>query len=211
MNIGVIGIHTGIGKTLVSAILCEALGADYWKPIQAGELDNSDSLFISKNVQNTQTKVHKEKFQFKAALSPHTAANMENVSVSLNDLQLPETKNSIIIETAGGLHSPVNDNKTMLDLVIHLNTPVIVVSQNYLGSINHTLLTIEALKNSGVFILGLIFNGVENESSEKFILENSGIACIGRIPFAEKPDKVFINNCAKDLSAELKKISHEFI
>jgi dethiobiotin synthetase len=136
-KIAIVGIHTGIGKTITSAVLTEALQADYWKPIQAGELDNSDTITIKNLISNTKSVLHPEAYQLGLAMSPHTAAEKENKHITLSSIVLPQTDNLLLIETAGGLHSPINHQQTVLDLILHLKTSVILVSKNYLGSINH--------------------------------------------------------------------------
>ena len=203
-QIGIIGIHTGIGKTLAAAIICEALHGDYWKPIQAGDLSNSDSEFIRKHVSNPYTRVYQERYKFENSLSPHAAARLENISVSLSDFSLPESSNHLIIETAGGLHSPVNDQQTMLDLIIHLGVPDILVSKNYLGSINHSLLTIDVLRSKKIPILGILFNGDNVESSSSFISDYSNLSVLGRIPHTTNVDQKFISDCARDLESGFK-------
>lgn len=153
----VTGIGTDVGKTVVSAILTEALKADYWKPIQAGDLDNTDTMKVKKWVQNLNSVFHPERFLLTQSMSPHAAAKIDEVSIQLKDITLPSTENNLIIEGAGGLMVPINEQDLILDLIKNLAVEVIVVSRHYLGSINHTLLTIDALNNAGVPIKGLIF------------------------------------------------------
>jgi len=172
MKVFVTGIDTDIGKTFISAILVDALKADYFKPIQCGDLENSDSLKISKW---TKAKVHPENYSFKNPQSPHLAASLENKEISLKDIKLPETENNLVIEGAGGLLVPLNDKEYIIDIPKHLNLPVILVCKSYLGSLNHTLLSIEALKKRGINILGLIFNGKPNPVSEDFLIKRSGL------------------------------------
>lgn len=179
----VTGIGTGIGKTVVSAILTEKLKADYWKPIQSGDLDQSDSLAIKRLITNPQTKIHKESYRLTQPLSPHLSAKLDEIIIDLKDFDLPNTTNHLIVEGAGGLMVPLNDQELILDLIKHLRLSVVVVSQNYLGSINHTLLTINTLLQHQIPIRGVIFNGDENIESERYILNYTGIRCLGRIPF----------------------------
>jgi dethiobiotin synthetase len=209
MTAAIVGIHTGIGKTIVSAVICEAISCDYWKPVQAGSLNESDSELISKLISNDTTRIHKERYKLNSFLSPHAAANIDKVEISLSDFQLPQTGNNLIIETAGGLMSPLNDKCTMADLIVKLGVPVILVSKNYLGSINHTMLTIAALQQKNIPLLGLIFNGINLVSSEKFILENSGIRLLGRIPEAGQLNKESIRQAALSISESIQMVFNE--
>jgi dethiobiotin synthetase len=201
-SIGIIGIHTEIGKTVTSAVIAEALGCDYWKPIQAGELDNSDTAVVKSLVSNTQTVFHPEAFRLQLAMSPHAAADREKKEIELNAIKLPITNNRLIVETAGGLLSPINYFQTNLDLIMHLNLPVIIVSNTYLGSINHTMLTIQVLKQNKIEIKGLIFNGEKNIESENFILLNGKVNYLGNI-YKESVNKAMIANYAEKLKSHL--------
>ena len=180
-KIFVTGIGTDVGKTVVSAILTEALEADYWKPVQAGDLDNSDSIKVENLISNTTTKIHAEGIKLNSPMSPHAAAAIDGVAIKLADFKLPETNNNLVVEGAGGLMVPLNDKDLIIDLIQHLDIEVVLVSQNYLGSINHTILSIDTLKNRGVKVAGIIFNGVINEETEKYILNYSNLKCLGRI------------------------------
>ncbi len=175
------GIGTGIGKTIISSILTEKLKADYWKPIQSGDLEISDSLFV-KHLVSPNTIIHPESYRLSEPLSPHLSARLDGIEISLESIKKPETDNNLIIEGAGGLMVPLNDKELILDLIKNLGVKVIIVSQNYLGSINHTLLTIEMLKIHQIEIAGLIFNGVKNEESEQYIENYSKVKVLGRIP-----------------------------
>jgi dethiobiotin synthetase len=166
--IAILGIHTGIGKTVVSAVLAQALGADYWKPVQAGG-DPTDTELVRSLVDHPNTVFHPERYRLRDALSPHAAAANEGLTLQLSDFVLPKTTNRLLVETAGGVLSPVTDQHTALDLVEHLQVPVILVSQAYLGSINHTLLCMDVLKQRGTQVLGLIHSGPRNIASEDFI------------------------------------------
>ncbi|WP_374949128.1 dethiobiotin synthase [Mucilaginibacter sp.] len=178
----VTGIGTGIGKTLISAILAEKLKADYWKPVQAGDLDNSDTIKVQQLVSNTKTMFHPETYRLKQPFSPHKAAVLDNIEIKEKNITLPVTANNLIIEGAGGLMVPLNDHFLMIDLIQHLDAEVILVSQNYLGSINHTLLSAEALKSRGITVRGMIFNGEPNASTEDYILSYTKINLLGRVP-----------------------------
>jgi len=180
MKIFITGISTDVGKTVTSAIVVEALEADYWKPIQAGDLDNSDSHKVKSYVSNSKSQFFPNAYQLNTPASPHLAAEIDGITIDLKQIQGPVTENHLVIEGAGGIFVPLNENETIVDL-IQSDYKVIVVSRHYLGSINHTLLTIEAIQNRGFKVAGVIFNGSENKSTESLILNKTGIKCIGRI------------------------------
>ena len=181
MKLFITGIGTDVGKTIAAAIVTQSLEADYWKPIQAGDLENSDSHKIKKYLSNTTTIIHPNSYAFTTPASPHLAAELDGVVVDVKQVTEPLINNShLVIEGAGGVFVPLNDNDTIADL-IKPDYKVIVVSRHYLGSINHTLLTIEALRHRGITIAGIIFNGDENAASETIILKKTGLTMIGRI------------------------------
>lgn len=185
MKLFITGISTDVGKTIVSSIIVEALKADYWKPIQAGDLDNSDSHKIKKYISNTESKFHSNAFALNTPASPHLAAELDGITIDVKQIKEPDSdsyreKNHLVIEGAGGIFVPLNDTDCVIDL-IKKDHQVIVVSRHYLGSINHTLLTIEALQNRKLNVAGIIFSGEENKSSETIILNKTGVKCIGRI------------------------------
>jgi dethiobiotin synthetase len=159
-SIFITGTGTDVGKTLVAAIVTEALQADYWKPVQAGFSDGTDSLRIEQLITNNQTKIHPELYKLKMAASPHLAAEAEHIEIHIKDIvgQLPKTKNRLVIEGAGGLMVPLNKNKFILNLIKNLKAKVIIVSKNELGSINHSLLTAAVLKKEKIDVAGWIFN-----------------------------------------------------
>lgn len=199
-KIFVTGIGTDVGKTVVCAILCEALQADYWKPIQCGVDDKTaktDSQIVKELVSNSKTKIHVEQYCFKNAMSPHVAAKLEVVEINIDTIKIPETNNTLIIEGAGGLMVPLNEKHLVVDLIENLNAEVIIVSQSYLGSINHTSLTCSELKRRNINVIGIVFNGKSNEESEKIILNFSGLKCIGYIneetTFTKEVVKVYSN------------------
>jgi dethiobiotin synthetase len=180
MKLFITGISTDVGKTIASAIIVEALQADYWKPIQAGDLDNSDSHKIKCYVSNDKTVIHENSYKLNTPASPHLAAELDGITIDLKQIKEPVTENHLVIEGAGGIFVPINNNDCVIDL-IQKEYKVIVVSRHYLGSINHTLLTIEALKNRKINIAGIIFSGDESKSTEAIILDKTGVKCIGRI------------------------------
>ncbi|UOB16216.1 dethiobiotin synthase [Abyssalbus ytuae] len=178
-KIFVTGISTEVGKTLVAAIITEALEADYWKPVQAGDLDNSDTDKIKRLVSNKKTKFYKSSYNLNTPMSPHAAAEIDGITIDISRIVEPKTKNNLVIEGAGGLLVPLNEKQTILD-IIKPDYKVIVVSRHYLGSINHSLLTINLLKGKG-FDVSVIFNGDEHPSTENIIKKMTGVNVLGRI------------------------------
>ena len=143
MKLFVTGIGTEVGKTVIAAILTEKLKADYWKPVQAGDLDDSDTMKVRALVSNSVSVFHEEGFRLNHPMSPHAAAERDGVEIGLEDFEMPQTENHLVIEGAGGLMVPLNDQDCVIDLIEGSGTEVVLVSRNYLGSINHTLLSIE--------------------------------------------------------------------
>jgi len=180
MKLFITGIGTDVGKTIASSIVVEALEADYWKPIQAGDLDNSDSHKVMSKVENQKSKAHPNAYALNTPASPHLAAELDGIKIDLKNIKEPQTENHLVIEGAGGVLVPLNDTDYVIDL-IRDDYKVIVVSRHYLGSINHTLLTIEALKNRGISVAGIIFSGDENKATEDIILKKTNAKFIGRI------------------------------
>ena len=196
------GIGTGIGKTVVSAIVTEALQADYWKPIQAGFEEGTDSELVKSLISNTKTTIHPEVYKLKMPASPHIAARKEGVEINIKDIvsselsivsysQLTTHHSPLIIEGAGGIMVPLNDKEFVIDLIEQLKAKVILVSRNYLGSINHSLLTASICKQRGIEVIGWIFND-QYLDYENEIVEWSGYPKIASIPWAEKIDKAFV-------------------
>lgn len=202
----VTGIGTDVGKTIISAILTEALKADYWKPVQAGNLDSTDSMLVKSLVSNSKTKIHPESYRLKLPASPHYAAAQENITIRLSEIKIPKTDNNLIIEGAGGVMVPLNEKENIIDLIKYLNVKVILVIKNYLGSINHSMLTIQALQSAGITIEGIVFNDEPNLASEKYILENSCLPCIGRIKNEKEINKEVVLKYSSDF-----KILNDFI
>ena len=190
MRIFVTSIDTNVGKTVCSSILCAGLGYDYWKPVQCGDLDFSDSMKVKSY--SPLTKVHAESFQLNAPMSPHEAAKLENMDISINDFKLPKSE-EIIIEGAGGVMVPLNYKGNMIvELAFMFKAKVIIVFKNYLGSINHTLLTIDKVKSVGLDILGLLVVGDEVTSSERIIEDATQMNIIARIPIVDRVNQKWV-------------------
>ena len=199
-NLFVTGIGTGIGKTLVSAILTEKLKADYWKPVQAGELDNSDTMKVRNLVTNTVSAFHPETYRLTQPYSPHKSAALDGLEIDPQQFVLPQTDNTLIIEGAGGLMVPLNNSFLVIDLIKQLNAEVVLVSQNYLGSINHTILSAQSLKQYQIPVAGIIFNGDKDAYSEDFILQYTGFKHLGHIPNYNAINKATITDAGYHIS-----------
>lgn len=202
-RIFVTGIGTDVGKTVVSAILSEALSADYWKPVQTGSYFSTDADKIRKYVANTTTKIHPESFVLKQYMSPHAAAELEGMQITLEKIVAPETTNTLVIEGAGGIMVPLNNTEFIIDMIEQLKAEVVLVIQNYLGSINHSILSIDALRFRGIPVLGLVFNGPPHKLSEDIILSYSGLKCLGRIQKESVINKEVVSKYAEQFRDNL--------
>lgn len=200
-RIFVTGISTEVGKTMASAVLVEALQADYWKPVQAGDLEYSDSDKVRDLISNTRTVIHPNAFALNTPMSPHAAADIDGVRIALDAVIPPKTENSLIIEGAGGLLVPLNETDTILDL-IRPEYEVIVVSRHYLGSINHTLLTLKALTDIG-FKPYILFSGNEHPTTEAIIRSRSGLPILGRLGEQDEFNKEVVRFLAEGLKPAL--------
>lgn len=200
------GTGTGIGKTFVSAILAEALQADYWKPIQAGYAGITDSDWVRNELTNKRSVVHPETYRIKLAASPHIGAKQENIHISLQKIidSLPSGDNDLVIEGAGGLMVPLNDHEFVADLIKLLKVPVVLVSRNTLGSINFSLLSAMACKQMNIHVLGWIFND-NYLNYENDIVGWTGYPSLASIPFSPHADSTFISEQAEIMK---KKMEH---
>jgi len=198
----VAGIGTEVGKTVASAIVVEALKADYWKPIQSGALEDSDTEMVRRLVSNPITRFHPEAYRLTQPLSPHAAAELDGISIDLDHIKIPETDTALVIELAGGLMVPLNNRDLTIDWVAQSGLPVVLVSRNYLGSINHTLLSVEACRSRRIPVLGLIFNGPTVSATEIFLLNYTGLPCIGRIGQEEAITKELVKEYADTMDLQ---------
>ena len=210
-SIFITGIGTSVGNTLVSAIVAEALEADYWKPIQAGIENGTDTEWVHSSVSNSKTRIHPESYKLQFPASPHLAAQKEGISITLDKIYSDYTKiisyqndpgGCLVIEGAGGLMVPLNQNEFVIDMVQKLGCKLIIVSRNYLGSINHSLLTALAATQRGIPVCGWIFND-HFLNYEHDIVAWSGYSLLGAIPFTSHPDKAFVRQQAALLRAQL--------
>lgn len=198
------GIGTDVGKTIMSAIITEALEADYWKPIQAGDLETGDAHTVAQLISNSKTKIHPNTYALKTPMSPHAAAKIDGITIDITKIKAPKTTNNLIIEGAGGVLVPLNDSETIID-IIQPNYKVIVVSRHYLGSINHTLMTVQLLQSKG-FEVFLVFNGEEHKTTEDIILKMTGVKVVGRIHEEPYFDKNVIKEYAEVFQKGLKEL-----
>ncbi len=182
MRLFVTGIGTDVGKTVVAAVLTKAFDATYWKPIQAGLEPLTDAGTVQGLVPNA--RIHPEAYRLQLPASPHAAAAVEGRTLTLETLLAaqPPTTGPLIVEGAGGVLVPLAPGLLLIDLMVALALPVVVVSRHYLGSLNHTLLTVEVLRARGLPIAGLVFNGPPTPASESFLLDHTGLPLLLRVP-----------------------------
>lgn len=192
----VTGIGTDVGKTVISAVLAKTLEADYWKPVQCGDLTNTDTMKVQRLAG---CKAHYEAYKLALPMSPHAAAEAEGIAIELERFSMPVSKRPVIVEGAGGIMVPLNGRHTMVDLMKRLQLPAILVSRNYLGSINHTLMSLELLKSHGLEVAGVLFSGEEVPSSEDIIAQLSEVRVLGRVPWIEDLTATGIAAAAKRL------------
>ena len=197
------GISTEVGKTISSAIVVESLQADYWKPIQSGDLDNSDTMKVKSLISNSISTFFPSSYEFDYPASPHLSAQMEGRNIELAHIKRPHSSNTLVIEGAGGLFVPLNERNTILDLMLPTDK-IVLVSRHYLGSINHTMLSVEALQRRGLNIFGIIFSGEENTATESWIASYTQIPIIGRIKEEHFFDKNTIKKYADLFKRNLK-------
>lgn len=223
MTLFVTGIGTGVGKTIVAAIIAEALHADYWKPIQAGFDNGTDSLLVQSLVTNTKTQVLPEAYKLKLAASPHIAARDEHKKIYSHEIKLVHDEimkanadrlndyldeYTLICEGAGGMMVPVNDREFVIDLINPMQAKTILVSRNYLGSINHSLLTASVCKQYNLDVLGWLFNDLFMKYEEE-IAAWTGYTRLGTIPFAKSITKEFVYKQAEKIRpALIKHLQH---
>ncbi len=196
----VAGISTEVGKTVVSAILVEKLRADYWKPVQAGNLDSSDTLRVNQLTRHAGV-LNPEAWRLNTAMSPHAAAEIDGVRINRASLELPQNNTlpgtSLIVELAGGLMVPLDSRPghglSNIDLLEEWGLPVVLVANYYLGSINHTLLSVDAMRSRDISLAGLVFNGDAVKGSRSAILNLTGLPVLLDLPWTDKVSPDFIS------------------
>lgn len=201
------GTDTDIGKTLISSFFVKGLNSFYWKPIQSGIESQTDSQTVEMLAQLSKEKIIKEAYVFTKPLSPHWAAEIDQKTINFDKLRLPKVQGSLIVETAGGLMVPITRNFLQIDQIKQWDLPVILVCKSSLGTLNHTLLSIEALKQRNIEILGLIVNGEKHLDNPRTLVDFTGIPLIAEFPYIEKMDSHNLDILWKELDIKNKLIS----
>jgi dethiobiotin synthetase len=181
----VTGTDTGVGKTLLSALLVAALNRKYWKPIQTGSDEGTDRETVKKWAEIADDQTYAESYVFPPPVSPHLAAAQQGTTIDLQKVQRPASKDPLIIEGAGGVFVPINDDAFMLDLMRKLQAPVIVAARSTLGTINHTLLTLSAIRGAQIPLQGVVMIGHENVENRRAIERYGNVDVVGSIPWLE--------------------------
>ncbi|MBT3765732.1 MAG: dethiobiotin synthase [Rhodospirillaceae bacterium] len=201
-GIFVTGTDTDIGKTIASACLVRALDADYWKPVQSGLTEGRDCDTISELTGLEESRIHPSTYELQAPLSPHEAARLEGLRLDMNQFKLPTTDNNLVVEGAGGVLVPINEGALMIDLIDQLDLPVVVVARSGLGTINHTLLTLEALRARNLELLGVIVSGPANSANIEAIRTYGKIKILLELEPISPLDSAGIDIAAKNLESE---------
>ena len=196
------GISTEVGKTVAAAVVAKALEADYWKPVQAGDLHDTDSDKVGRWLKGADSVIHPEAHRLNTPMSPHAAAEIDKVQIDLKQIKRPKTDRNLVIEGAGGLLVPLNDKDTIADLILPQDK-VILVSRHYLGSINHTLSSIECIRSRGLNLYGVLFMGEEHPTTEDIIQKMGQVKVIGRIDWEPYIDHHVIAEYAERIKDEL--------
>jgi dethiobiotin synthetase len=197
------GIGTNVGKTFCSAILTEALQADYWKPVQTGVIESADVNEVSRLITNQRTQFQREAYSFTAPVSPHLAAAIENEEIELSKIELPNTANHLIIEGAGGILVPLNKTHYVIDIAKKFDAEVILVVRNYLGCINHSLLSIDYLMKNNFKLKGLILNGNFDAMVEESIVNYANTPVLAKFYEMSKVNEQVVSDLARTVNKEL--------
>ena len=198
------GTDTDVGKTLISSFFVRGLNCFYWKPIQSGIQGETDSEYVQRVSQISPKKILKEAYVFNEPVSPHWAAEIDNVKLIKSNLNLPNIKKNLLVETAGGLMVPLTRDFLQIDQIKIWNLPVILVCRSSLGTLNHTLLSIEALKKRKINILGLIINGKKHLDNPQTLKLFSGLPIIAEFPLIKNLSVNNLDFLWKDLNMEEK-------
>ena len=201
------GTDTDIGKTLISSFFVRGLNSYYWKPIQSGAESPTDSQIVKKLAKVNEEKIINEAYVFTKPVSPHWAAEIDQKIINFELLKLPKVNGSLIVETAGGLMVPITRNCLQIDQIIKWDLPVILVCKSSLGTLNHTLLSIEALKKRNINILGLVVNGEKHLDNPKTLFEFTGLPIIAEFPYIQKIDANHLDIIWEELNIKNKLIS----
>ena len=201
------GTDTDIGKTLISAFFVKGLNSFYWKPIQSGVESESDSQVVKRLSKVHKAKIINEAYIFRKPVSPHWAAEIDKKVINCQLLNLPNIDGPLIVETAGGLMVPITRNYLQIDQIKKWNIPVILVCKSALGTLNHTLLSIEALQKRRIKILGLVINGEKHLDNPKTLSEFSNLPIIAEFPYIHKINSDNLDILWKELNIKKKLIS----
>ena len=201
------GTDTDVGKTIVSSFFVQGLKSIYWKPIQSGTEEGTDTKTVCKLLNLDPNRYLSERYKFKAPVSPHWAAERESSFIEPNNLHLPDLDKLIIIETAGGLMVPLNRNWLQIDQLKVWGAPIILVARTGLGTLNHTLLSLEALRNRNIHVLGIVLNGPPHNDNPKTLEQFGDTKILASLPiFDEVNAKVLSQEWNKQqLEQKLKK------
>ena len=183
------GTDTDVGKTIVSSLIVQGLQANYWKPVQSGLEEGGDTGRVCRLLNLSSDRWHEEAYKFKAPVSPHWAAEKEEIKIEQDNLKIPETKKFLIIETAGGLMVPLTRNLMQIEQIQLWQLPVILVARSELGTLNHTLLSLEALNNRGINVLGIFLNGPSHSDNPRTLEQIGKVPIIGHLPILSKITK----------------------
>lgn len=178
----VTGTDTNIGKTVFSAALAEALSACYWKPVQSGLEGETDSETVQRLGRIPSSRIYREAWRLRTPASPHLSARIDNVRIIPEALSPPSTQSSLIIEGAGGVLVPLTESEVFADVFARWQIPVILCARTVLGTINHTVLSLEALRRRSIPIFGLVFIGDEQADTQEIIAKLGNVSCLGRLP-----------------------------
>jgi dethiobiotin synthetase len=204
----IVGTGTEVGKTVVSALFVTGLNASYWKPIQSGLFDgtDTDTVKLLSGIQDNQ--IIPEVYRLNQPLSPHLSAKIDGKVIKMDNFFMPDlsvlNQGSLVIEAAGGLYVPLNDKDLMIDLVKKLELPTILVCRSDLGTINHSLLSIEALRNRNIPIVGFLTNGIKNAENAEAISFYGGLKFLGHVPQMSKIDNSVLQSLWDELELGVK-------
>ena len=185
----VTGTDTSVGKTVLSALLVAALNRNYWKPIQTGASEEKDRETIMKCAGISGDRAFAEAYIFDPPVSPHLAAEQQGITIDLQRIQRPSSSDPLVIEGAGGVFAPINNDAVMLDLAWQLGAPIIVAARTALGTINHTVLTVSAIRNAKLELRGVVMIGSENLDNARAIERYGNVPVIGSIPWLDRIDR----------------------
>jgi dethiobiotin synthase len=188
-KIFITGTDTGVGKTFAAAVLMAGLDGEYWKPVQSGLEEITDTDWVKEKTGLPQSRFHAEAYRLREAMSPHASAAKEGIRIDLERFPAPRMEDpsrTLIVEGAGGIMVPLNERHFMLDLMRRLDFPVLLVASSRLGTINHTLLTVDKLRTCRLSILGVVLNGVRNEDNRRAIEEYGNVHVLGEMEPIQK-------------------------